>query len=679
MANRDRTISQIELSFNVDKDISYTQDSLIKESDELAKGASKSKVVIKRAPMIPMFLYARSSEGGVDRVEEVLRDLKLFPIFGDQELANVSVNYFLYLEFFHMAIRIFIALLAFSGVIWIILAVYKLQYPKHSTQADIIGFGALVVLGGIVLRVVRLYEEKRIKDHDILTHYQWTEDLFSLRVKGISKTTTIQELTVFFNKLLFNTGIKGNVRYVVLLQDYHQYNKLSTEVKVITEKLAKPNINAKAKESLEIKKLQLERLLPQLKMKIINFQYFKGKAIIVFDSIEAKVAVQQYFNVCWLSRPLMWCFVGPFQKLYLNGERLKVTEATEPRGLIFENLHYPRSKRFIRKLLVYTVSMIIIIIGLNGLAGLQMQNISSGLESSDKLNVSEVLTNYGFIIGMFILGFVLEMAFRYTTSLLIYHNVSEQAIDFLNYSIYTSFMFYVVVQSFGVASIISTKQWINQIITLSVMYLIKKLPLRMIPILITSKFVNSLSMFSSGTLKRNILEKIQELYYEFDFTDGASCAIPIIFMGLGYMMTNPFIIIPIVIVILYIFAVIDKYVIIKCCGPLKIKSANYILKVFRAYKWDCFCFYWGGFISLVSYWELVDPKKKYRTTLYSFPVPIIIVLVLCYIKWPVPLYQETKKTFYEKNRNVQYSSVSKQFSSTYQIEDPVIKIIREIS
>ena len=541
-----------------------------------------------------MFLYARGGEGGgVGVQKEVLRGVTLFPIFGDQELANVSVNYFLYLEFFHMAIRIFLALLAFSSIVWGLLAIYKWQYPQDSVQADIAGFGLLIIFGGIVLRIVRLYEEKRIKDHDILTHYQWTEDLFSLRVKGISKLTTIQELTVYFNRLLFNKGVKGTVRYVVLTQDYHQYSRVKMDIKQITEKLTKPNINPKVKETLEAKKLELETLLPQLQRKIINFEYFKGKAIIIFDSIEAKVAVQQFFNVCWLSRPLMWCFVSPFQKYYLNGQMLQVSEATEPLDLIFENLHYPRSKRFLRKVLAYTASMIIIIVGLNVLASLQVRNISKGLESSTKLNTSQVLADYGFIIGMFIIGFVLEMAFRYATSLLIYHNVSERAIDYLNYSIYTSFMFYVVVQSFGVASIISTQQWIDQIITLAVMYLIKKLPLKMIPILITSKYVNSLSMFSPGTAKRNLLEKIQELYYEFEFTDGASCAIPIMFVGLGYMVTNPFVIIPIVVVILYIFAVIDKYTIIKCCGPLKIKSANYILKVFRAYKWDCFCFYWG--------------------------------------------------------------------------------------
>src|SRR5690348_78734 len=39
--------------------------------------------------------------------KNIMQQLKLFPIFEDEKLAQFSVNYFLYLEFFHMAIRMF--------------------------------------------------------------------------------------------------------------------------------------------------------------------------------------------------------------------------------------------------------------------------------------------------------------------------------------------------------------------------------------------------------------------------------------------------------------------------------------------------------------------------------------------------------------------------------------------
>src|SRR5690349_2516814 len=55
--------------------------------------------------------FCRKKELIVDESRlKSLRDLKLFPIFGDEEIAKFSINYFLYLEFFHMGIRIFFAL-----------------------------------------------------------------------------------------------------------------------------------------------------------------------------------------------------------------------------------------------------------------------------------------------------------------------------------------------------------------------------------------------------------------------------------------------------------------------------------------------------------------------------------------------------------------------------------------
>jgi len=57
-------------------------------------------------------LYSRTDPKGIELQTQALRKLKLFPIFGDQALAKFSINYFLYLEFFHMGIRTF-------GSLWI--------------------------------------------------------------------------------------------------------------------------------------------------------------------------------------------------------------------------------------------------------------------------------------------------------------------------------------------------------------------------------------------------------------------------------------------------------------------------------------------------------------------------------------------------------------------------------
>ena len=55
----------------------------------------------------------------------MLRLIKVFPIFENQALAKFSVNYFLYLEFYHMAIRIICKMLAFATIAYTVYMAIK--------------------------------------------------------------------------------------------------------------------------------------------------------------------------------------------------------------------------------------------------------------------------------------------------------------------------------------------------------------------------------------------------------------------------------------------------------------------------------------------------------------------------------------------------------------------------
>ncbi len=56
-----------------------------------------------------------------------LKKLQVFPVFGDKDMAKISINYFLYLEFFQTAIRMFTSIFVFSFISFFI---YMFVYIK---------------------------------------------------------------------------------------------------------------------------------------------------------------------------------------------------------------------------------------------------------------------------------------------------------------------------------------------------------------------------------------------------------------------------------------------------------------------------------------------------------------------------------------------------------------------
>lgn len=681
MTKSDNKEAQIELSMTTNENNNDLESSLITNTSNQEINPSQDPKPnedseIPLSTRLQSFYIKRDTEAMKKR-EKTLKELSLFPIFGDKELAKFSVNYFLYLEFFHMGIRMFFALLIFSGLsylAYLIVAEYNMTYA--STQLSVIAYGAFIIAAGLVLRIVRLVEEKRVIDNNIFQELQWTEDLFSVRVRNLPKDTSLPDLKQYFEDLLFYKNVKGCVKEIILLQDFYKYTKVKKALAKADEKLKNSDkMRLDTKTKLTVKKEALESRLVLLESELLRSECFKGKAIVIFGTIEAKYTIYNFFKTSWITAPFRHCCPCFSRKHYFKGNLLEVQEAIEPHDVIFENIHFPRVKRGIRKTIAYAISIAVIFYGLYELSGLQSDYIYSGI-SNGQQSLGDQIIAYSFVLRIIIINIILERSYYYANRLLIYPSSSEANISCLDYSIYTSFMLYVTTQS--IAAMASRDLWIRQLLQMAIAYLVKISLIKCLPTILNSVYLGKSAIINASKLVSNLVGKLRELYEEFDFMDGISGATPIIFIGFAYMTVNPFLFLPIIMITLYIFAIVDKYQMIKYCKPMEWKSANYVLKAFRVYKWESFCVYSGGLIAIGAYYYEVVENDQYDYDFFLCLCYIILAIIIAYIWWPIPLNTEAREKFYKKNSQAQYDSVKDTFSSFYKDENPLTKIMKEI-
>jgi len=160
--------------------------------------------------------------------------------------------------------------------------------------------------------------------------------------------------------------------------------------------------------------------------------------------------------------------------------------------------------------------------------------------------------------------------------------------------------------------------------------------------------------------------KAREKYIEFDFIKGLSRTLPPLIIGFVLFAINPFVLLPLLIAILYITAILDKYRIIKTCNLFSAKSAYFMLKPFYLYKWIIILGFMFTFIRV----NFTSPE------LFLIPDAIAWILgisglgmIIAHFSNP-PLDETVKEKFIELNANVRYESVCGKFSSSFRKKDP---------
>lgn len=130
------------------------------------------------------------------------RALKLFPLFGDRNIAKFSCNYHLYFELFRKSIRLCIVLLVFSGIVELVLMLLRKNDNWVNAGYQLMVYLIIMLVTLVVYILMWRREQGLFAKDEILQDLQWTENMFAVRIKGLQKTVKKEDIIVQINGIL---------------------------------------------------------------------------------------------------------------------------------------------------------------------------------------------------------------------------------------------------------------------------------------------------------------------------------------------------------------------------------------------------------------------------------------------------------------------------------------------
>ncbi len=605
-------------------------------------------------------LYARKDQEARDRILSSLRKVKLYPVFNDKNLAKISINYFIYLEGLHMSMKMFALILPIYLIalaIWFILPYFDVSQTDDDWTFYFAGLG---ILSSILLKCSQIEQDRQLLGHEFLYDLQWGENQFSLLAEGLPLDTNRKEIKDYFNNVVNKNSFDGKVLDVILLQDYYEYSKL---VKTIKKNQLKAQTNAK-----------LDKELHKLEEKLLKLGNFKGKAIIIFDKISTQSSIFSYLNVGKFTSFFIFCFWCCFKLYYLRGRRITVRELPEPQDLKFENIHFPKLRKFILEITSKGMNIIILLSVILGLGLIEIIKYHKSIEKEDPVldEVSEKLS-FAYILFTLFLGLILEKLNKIANKLRPNLSSLETQYRMFTFKIYVAIFVYVAVQLLiGFQEKVNLS---NQLMKLIIVYTFKKIFVSIIRIILARNPIKEKLMALNGGIKGKIAKKIRSWAFKFNFTKSLGDVLPIIFIGVAFLSTDALILLPLAMLSVYIFALFDKYRMVKSCDTCDSKSAHYMLKHFTIYRYfPPLSFLMTIILLMVSF----DRQKwSHQSKMENF------IWLFKHCGWGLftfwiskPLHVRVKNNYIDKNAHVHYDTVCKHFSSFYQRQDPM-KLIRE--
>ena len=319
---------------------------------------------------------------------EIRKKLTIFPLFNDHKIAQLSLNYILYFEFYRVAIRLLCYLFFLSSLVYLssiftpkgrVYLSYDFPFSQLlwlETESNLPfkeSFGMetfMLAIIGVITNFLFMYfwtrEKTRILKSELLYDYQWSEDLFSLMIEGLPLDATCEEIKEHFNFFLLDEEIEGSVQDIMLLQDCHEYcgNELKLLKAIRKSKKAMERGDSahailKISEELEIR-TKLEALAKDLQA----FKNFKGKAIIIFDTMRTKEKIENYMSIKWYEIPLKLFGKRFIQRLSFRENKISLKNIVEPKNLYFGNIHYSKVKGLFRIILALLLSLVVFFAGI---------------------------------------------------------------------------------------------------------------------------------------------------------------------------------------------------------------------------------------------------------------------------------------------------------------------------
>jgi len=596
--------------------------------------------------------------GQDDQLQKDLATLKkvnVFEIFPNRKLARMNVNYTLYFQFFNSAIWIFIGLYIFYFIFLYYYPICSIVFESFCHE-EYFGNQSLILIlfGGILLRLLSLYQEKKLLANRDLQNIQCTEDLFSLFLEDLPHHQTQQELEEELNSILQYSGVHGNIVEMIRIQDFYAYTQQKTRLTKIHESLSQSRISLAERVHLQKEKLQLEASFSKLEDSLLRFEQYKHKAILILSTFEAKEAIKQHLHVPWWN-----------VRKYFS-QRITVGRITEPQDVIFENLCYPKFSGFMRKITANLIGVPLalgITYAIFQIKQHEIQELADCKEDSETTHVASLISSVANYVVIHILFHIMETIYKRTYHNIIYTSVMEAKMSHQYFVIYTKTMLYVLLQFFFVQYFTSCVAWPLQMTTTTVLIILESFTIKLFKML-----------FNRGMT-------------EFDTIEEISTVIPLIFFGFTFPYTVPETMLPFIIGSLYLMTLIDKKRLTQHSKPLSIKSPNPLLRLFAFFRVDHYCILYGGIITAIYINSLDSYAIHAHITIdedHDFLILAIFAVIesfLAIIFILIPLIRrrdtlrgENEQRYVQKNFTKTYESEFPNFTATYKTMDPYYQL-----
>ena len=594
-----------------------------------------------------------------------LKKLQVFPVFGDKDMAKISINYFLYLEFFQTAIRMFISIFVFSFIsffIYMFVGMFFSPEVAYKVRLVLNPFNGVIAV--FLLKRVRRQEDERILNEDMLYNLQWSEDQFSVLVEGLPFDVTQDEITFFFKSVLAEEQQICRIVDVMFIHNYKTLVPRKNELAMLQKKQKKyetkggdPNKVSKVNERIKV----LEQEISQYTQEITQNKYFGGKAIVIFETVQSQNDVLRFFTYGNIKSLIISLFPSKFKKHYLRNYRISVREIAEPRDVMFENLHYSSSERSLRLFFTYIISFLIVA------AAIATVYFTEGPDKDTvKKLIDSKFTAYASAVFTMLLAITLERLFLATQKIQAHTSTIEAKRGLMTYCLYVSFFLYCGLQM--PQGVYDMEFFVRQILRISMLFAGKSIIFKLIAIYSSTKVVGHVSQHTSNNLLTTVATKAKSLYEEFDFAKGIAVTYPPLLIGTSFFCADPLFILPPMIIILYVFAALDKYRLIKGSNLIISKSASFMLRPFNIYRYIPLI----GFtynLGLLNHGDMDKFEGVYRILLFvAYWVGYVGYFASCCC--PKPLHERVREKFVEKNALVKHGDVCHEFSSVFRKQDP---------
>jgi len=593
-----------------------------------------------------------------------LRQLKLFPIFGDQELSKISVNYWLYLEFFHSAIQLLGKVFAVA-VLFYIVQTYVLKEAITSIGSKY--YNLYVIIMGIVLVCFRLRGESNLIRDKLVFQFQWTEDLFCLLIENIPNKTSSDELVAYFNSLLPLRITGGYVRNILLIKDYYDYASILKKLEELNKQLEEnKEMDDATRNKIESQKQKwiAEISAEENRLKVSSGHH--GKAIVTFNNIFTRNMVYNQLQPSFV-RSITASFVNLFTS-DLKSKMLCARELPEPQDLVFGNICYSSIKESFRTLFAYGSGMLVASGFMALVAYIQINN-NQGSDGKAAMHP------YVISLILIVINTIMEVLYRFLNGFYIHLSESQIKMNLLNYSIYTSITLYLVFQTIFI--LYSGSTWDEQLTKTIAMYGVKTVGKKFGFMLLNTKYFNDLleklkRKDKAGKLSASLISKAQDKSTDFDYVGGLTKVIPILVMSFGFMILKPLVLLPAAMISLYLMAALDKHRIIKYCEPFTLNSARFMLQAWKVFQWDHFCVFYGAMTVIVmsESRQSINPNLTETYTKIGQSLIAFYLVALLFFKSPSSLKDTFKDQFIKDNSRVFYDSICNQFTSLYHKCEP---------